>query len=57
LLGFNALQFQGNVSGGAWCGAREGQPLPVPCLASIPAGEQRELPGAPFPLLPLTPVP
>jgi hypothetical protein len=57
LLGFIALQFQGNVSGGAWCGAREGQPLPVPCLASIPAGGQRELPGAPFPLLSLTPVP
>ncbi len=31
LLGYNALQFQGNSGGDNWCGARRGQPEPDPC--------------------------
>ncbi len=48
LLGFNGLQFQGNTSGSAWCGARTGQALPGTCLHTGPEGP-RELPNAPRP--------
>jgi hypothetical protein len=33
LTGYNALQFRGNWNGAIqWCGARNGQPPPVPCF-------------------------
>jgi hypothetical protein len=48
LLGFNALQFQGNTSGSGWCGARPGQGLPGTCLRTGPEGP-RDLPTAPGP--------
>jgi hypothetical protein len=56
LLGFNGLQFRGNVAGSAWCGAREGQALPNPCLMTGAEG-LRDLPNAPAPFWMLTPTP
>jgi hypothetical protein len=57
LLGFNALQFQGNTNGSAWCGARPGQALPTTCLRTGPGATPRDLPGGANPLLPGTPGP
>jgi hypothetical protein len=57
LLGFNALQFQGNTNGSAWCGERPGQPVPATCLRTGPGAIPRELPGGENPLVPGTPSP